>query len=151
LRLRGIAVLQALGALLGVYALLADLSLAPLEVFSCVPLSALVLVIWFAVGVWRGDPRAIRAMQWVLLAQVPWLNLAKLNLHYDFYFLFGCTVRLGNASEPLELGGGTAFNAYLGSTSDSAYFGVNLAAVGLFLIFRSARRSWLGLSNTSSI
>ncbi|MES1187009.1 MAG: hypothetical protein ABUL60_24555 [Myxococcales bacterium] len=143
LRLRAIAALQALGGLLGVYVLLADASQSAFDVFS----GALLLVFgcagWLAFGVWRGDAKAVQRMQWLLAAQVPWLNLAKANLHYDFYFLVECTVRLGSANEPLELGVGTSFNAYLGATEDTAYFGVNLAAVALFLMFRSAREAWL--------
>lgn len=149
-RLRGIAVLQALGALLGVYALLADLSLAPLDAFSSVPLVGLGLVVWLAFGVWRGNPRAIGRMQWVLAAQVPWLNLHELNAHYDLYFGFGSTLRLGNADEPLELGVGTAMNAYLGSTADPAFLGVNVAAVALFFMFRSARTSLRPLPSASA-
>jgi len=139
--LRGIAVLQALGALLGVSSLLADATLAPLDVFSGVALVGFALVLRLAFGVWRGAPRAIGRMQWVLGAQIPWLNWHAL-VHYDLYFALACTLRLGNAAEPLELGIGSSFNAYLGSTPDSAFLGVNLGALALLLLFRSASRSW---------
>lgn len=141
-RVRGIAVLQALGALLGLYALLGDLTLAPLDALSCVPLAGVGLVPWLAFGVWRGDRRAIARMQWVLAAQIPWLNLHPLGVHYDLYFVFACILRIGNADEPLELGIGTAMNAYRGTTPDSAFLGVNVAALALFFLFRSASRSW---------
>lgn len=140
LRLRGIAVLQALGALLGIYALLADLSLAPLAALSCVPLAGLGLVLRLAFSVWRGDLKAIPRMQWVLAAQIPWLNSPTLNAHYDLYFVLACTLRLGNAAEPLELGIGFGLNAYLGTTPDSAFLGVNLVALALLLLFRSGQQ-----------
>lgn len=142
-RLRAIAVLQALGALIGICALLVDLSLAPLDALSSIPLVGLGLVVRLAFEVWRGDARAIGRMHWVLAAQIPWLNLPSANVHYDLYFLFACTLRIGNLDQPLELAIGSALNAYLGTTPDSAFLGVNLAAAGLLFMFRSASTSWL--------
>jgi hypothetical protein len=142
MRLRGIALLQGLGALLAVYGLLVDLSLAPFEVVSSIALAGMGLVVRLSFQVWRGDPKAMARMQWLLAAQIPWLNLHELNVHYDFYFILACTLRLGNASEPLELGIGSALNAFLGTRPDSAFLGVNLVALALLFLFRSVSRPW---------
>lgn len=137
---RAIAVAQGLGALLGIYVILATLS--ELGPFDCLLVVGLGLVPWLAIGVWRGDARAIARMQWVMVAQIPWLNWPALGVHYNVYFLVACILRVGNAAEPLELGVGTALNAYVGTLADSAFLGVNLAAVVLLFMFRSASRPW---------
>jgi hypothetical protein len=137
---RAIAAIQGLGALLGLYALIATLT--ELQVFDCLPLVALASVLWFAVGVWRGDARAMQRMQWVMAAQIPWLNLPSPGVHYNVYFVVACILRVGNADEPLELGIGTAVNAYPGALPNSAFLGVNLAAVALLVMFRSGSKPW---------
>ena len=137
---RAIAALQGLGALLGIYVLLATLT--ELQVFDGLPLIALAFVPWFAVGVWRGDARAMQRMQWVMAVQIPWLNLPTPGVHYNVYFMVACILRIGNANEPLELGLGTAVNAYQGTLPEPAFLGVNLAAVALLVMFRSGSKPW---------
>lgn len=137
---RAIAAAQGLGALLGIYVLLATLT--ELQVLDCLPLVALAFVPWLAVGVWRGDARAMQRMQWAMAVQIPWLNLPSPGVHYNVYFMVACILRIGNADEPLELGIGTAVNAYQGALPDTAFLGVNLAAVALLVMFRSGSKPW---------
>ena len=64
------------------------------------------------------------------------------EVHYTVDFMVACILRIGHADEPLELGIGTAVNAYQGALPNSAVLGVNLAAVALLVVFRSGSKPW---------
>lgn len=139
-RLRVIAGIEAVGALLGTYAFVGTW-VASFELNELFPVSLFVFVVVQAYRVWHGDRRATERLSWVLAAQIPWLNLQTVNLHYHLYLSLACFIRLGSAAEPLELGLGTSLDASFGAARDAAFVGVNLVALLLFGVTRLALRA----------
>jgi hypothetical protein len=132
---RSIVTAQGLGALLGIGGLLSG----SVDIFSSVLLAALLFVVREAVRAFRGNSVSLKRMEWVLAAQVPWLNVHSPAFHYDNFLFLDCTIRLGDSTHPLELGFGTRLEAYAGTSADPAYFGFNLVAIVFLEVLRRAR------------
>ena len=135
-RLRFVALLQGLGSLLGIYVCLGTWAVL-MQLGDLIPISIFAYIIGQSVKLWWGDRRAIARLSWILLAQVPWINLHQHQVHYSVNNSLSCIVRVGNLNQPLELSLGTRFNAYFGVEADSAYFGINLVGLLMFGMLRA--------------
>jgi hypothetical protein len=152
---RSVAVVQGLGALLGVYAALMTWPEEPLDMpalaVAPTPLLVLAFVAWQAVELWRGNPAARRRMVWLLAAQIPsfslkgtvnveftWLREGMLAFrpNYDCFLLFKLAIRFGAGDEPLEIGFGSKLQAFADAVTEPNFLGINLAAVALLACLR---------------